>query len=391
MIYEMTEFIFSFSIAAIVYAYFGYPVVLCIVAFWKRCLKFTASGEPSERGIPSVTVIITVRNEERVIRDKLLNTLALKYPPGAESNQFEIIVASDASDDQTTEIVREYSATGVKLVALAARGGKERAQAEALGHATGEIIVFTDARSSLPPEALSRLVAYFSDPRVGAVSSVDRVTTSASGSSGEGLYVIYEMWLRRLESACHSLIGLSGSCFAVRKVVCSPFLTNVPSDFQFLINARKQGFIGIHAEDATCSYESVKTEEAEFTRKVRTVLRGIHTLFSYKEMLNPFRFGFFSIQLLSHKLCRWLVPFFILLAGGSLFILSRSSFGYTALFFIGIVFFLLAAIGYFRPALRRNLLLKVPLFFTVSNLAILSAWIKYLSGERTVKWDPSQR
>src|SRR4030095_3718112 len=135
--------------------------------------------------------------------------------------RLEVLIASDASDDATDEIVREYAGRGVRLVRAPQRKGKEHAQGLAISVATGEILVFTDAATILEASALRRLMENFADPAVGAVSTED-VTVGAHGNrTAEGLYVKYEMWIRRLEGRFHSLVGLSGSCLAIRKQLSS--------------------------------------------------------------------------------------------------------------------------------------------------------------------------
>lgn len=384
--YCLWSVITTISICGVFYAYFGYPLLLLAI----NKLRESRQREfPSRRPFPTLSVVVTVRNEALVIRQKLENTLDLAYGGESERKDLQIIVASDASDDGTDEVVREFESRGVELVRLPKRGGKERAQAAAISRAHGEIVVFTDAKVKLERDALENYVRYFNEPSIGCVSSVDRV--SGETGSGEGFYVRYEMWLRRLETEFGSLVGLSGSCFAVRKEVCRGWRTDIPSDFAALIQAKRLGFHGVSAEDVICSYSAVKTEEEEFRRKVRTVLRGITTFISCREMLNPFKYGAFSWQLFSHKLARWLVPIFMLLSAFGLLVLAGQGGIWSALFFCGVVFVSLAVAGYLRPALRGFLIVKIPLFFMVTNMGIGAAWIRYFSGERSVAWDPSAK
>ncbi len=380
----MLVFLTWLSISCIFYAYLGYPLlllVLCAVGRAKPVLKSSKTED-----VPSVSVIIAARNEKSTIAKKIENTLALQYPI---KDHVQILVASDCSDDGTDDIVRSYKKHGVLLVSLLNREGKERAQAETLKQSRGEIVVFTDARSMLRIDALENIVAYFSDPTVGAVSSVDQVIEQEQGGSGERMYVQYEMWLRKLESLVGTLIGLSGSCFAVRRVFCDRFRVDVPSDFNLLLQGVERGYRGVHGDDVVCTYESLKTEELEFVRKVRTVLRGMSTLFSFPKVMNPVSFGAVSLQMISHKLFRWLVPFFIIISGLCLFFLRKDSMLYAVMFYSGFIFFSLAILGYIFPALRKSKVCKLPLFFSVTNLAILVAWWRYLTGRRSQTWEPT--
>src|SRR5262245_62965387 len=197
------------AVSLVVYTYLGYPCVLWVVARIRprRVLK--------QRNFPGVSIIIAARNEADKIRQKIDHTLALDYP----AERLEILVASDASADGTDEIVNEYSGHGVRLVRAPQRRGKEHAQGLAIAVARGEILVFTDAATLLERDALWRLLANFADPTVGAVSTEAVIVDDHGNPTAEGLYVKYEMWVRRLEGRFHSLVGLSGSCFAIRKAL----------------------------------------------------------------------------------------------------------------------------------------------------------------------------
>ena len=378
------------SLFCVFYAYLGYPVTLFILNTFG--LKPARNTTPfSRKELPRISMIITVRNEANVIREKLSNTFALSYGgQNVPNSMVELIVASDASDDDTDKIVAEYAKSGVKLVALPQRGGKETAQRAAIEVAQGEVMVFTDAKIRLESNALENFAAYFSDPTVGAVSSVDRVEGAVG--SGEGMYVRYEMRLRELESAYDTLVGLSGSCFAVRKSVSDHIRTDIPSDFALLIEARRQGMRGVNAPDVVGSYQAVASEKAEFDRKVRTVLRGITTLFACKEVMNPSVYGSFAWQVISHKLMRWLVPFFLVIIAFGLFDLSLSVGGiYETLAIVMILFVAAAGAAFFSPAAKETIFCRVPLFFLLVNAGIAVAWWRYLGGQRSTAWTPSNK
>ncbi len=378
-------FVLLLCIFTVFYAYFGYPI--CLWLLIKLGFRRRKAAPIAE--LPSVTIIITVRNEQGSIRGKLDNTLDLRFKDKfANEGGVQIIVASDASDDGTDKIVLAYAADGVELVRLEARGGKEVAQKKAIESARGDIIIFTDSKIELEPHALELFVQYFQDSAVGAVSSVDRIEGQ---ESGEGAYVRYEMWLRSLESEFSTLIGLSGSCFAVRRSIAANIRSDIPSDFALLLEARRQGLAGVHAPDIIGTYQAVATHEAEFKRKVRTVLRGITTLFASAEVMNVSRYGSFSWQVISHKLCRWLVPWACLLGAGLLIALAMESWAYLFLELGMWAFCILAAVGYFHPDYREKLYCKLPLYFVIVNAAILMAWLNFFAGKRTVAWNPSDK
>lgn len=380
------------SLLLIFYAYLGYPLILwCLNEFKPPVAPTNVTAVVT---LPkSVSVIITAHNEARVIREKLENTLAAAgaFTALGDGYSAEVIVASDGSTDDTDKIVAEFAVDGVKLVALPKASGKEYAQQAAVAAASGEVIVFTDAKVTLDEQAVVNISRYFSDNSVGAVSSIDVVDGAASDGSGEGLYVRYEMKLRALESRFNTLVGLSGSAFAVRRDVASEWRTDLPSDFAQLLRAQRMGLRGVHGADVVCRYKPVATEEEEFSRKVRTVLRGLTAFFSEISVLNPLEYRAFSWQIFSHKLCRWLVPPAFIIAFIGSYLLSLGS-GFFFLCFLGLFGLSLAAlVGYVHPHQRQNKGVKVALYFMIANVAILRAWVRYLSGERTVRWVPSEK
>lgn len=377
----MFNSILFISLLLIFYAYGGYPLSLLIVSIWKRR---EIKGETFH---PSTTLIITVYNEEKRIREKIENTLAIKYP----SEKLQIIVASDGSSDRTNEIVEGYLDRGVELLEIPDRGGKERAQKKAIKKARGEILVFTDVATILEPEGISRIVSNFSDPSIGCVSSEDRVLGDEGEPGGEGLYVRYEMWLRRLESKVNTLVGLSGSFFAARKEVCEDLIEDLDSDFCVLLNSVKMGLRGICDPRAIGYYRDLSDEKREYERKVRTVIRGITAFFRHTELLNMKKYGLFSYQYVCHKLLRWLVPFFLLLAFTSNLLIAGESIFYLFLFLLQAAFYgtgLLALKGFLS---REKIATKIPLYFLTVNASIAVAWWKYLRGKRVVTWEPSER
>jgi cellulose synthase/poly-beta-1,6-N-acetylglucosamine synthase-like glycosyltransferase len=368
------------AVAFITYAYFGYPLILALLATLRP--RAVAKGDVA----PKVSLIITAHNEKKRIREKIENSLLQVYSGG----QLEIIVASDYSTDGTDELVRSFDSRGVRLVRAPERRGKEHAQKLAMATAGGEILVFSDAGTTLPADGIQRIVRNFADPTVGCVSSVDRLVDREGKVSGEGAYVRYEMLLRRLETRAGSVVGLSGSFFAARREVCREWSTEVPSDFRILLDAVRMGYRGVSDEDSIGYYRAIADESREFERKIRTVLRGIAALMVNRDMLNPLRYGMFAWQLCSHKICRWLVPFFmilVLVSNGML--IGRA--GYLALFMIQIGFYAMACCGMWTSRFAQSRMLKLPAFFVVANLSIVSAWYRYASGQRMVSWTPSDR
>jgi len=374
--------LFWLSIIAIGYAYCGYPVAIFLLSRSRnREIKRDHSYHPK------VTFIATVHNEEARIKDKINNTLALDYPP----EKFEIIFASDASTDATDEIIGYHKR--LKLVRPEHRKGKEYAQKCAIEQSTGEILVFSDVATILKKDAIRNIVANFADESVGCVSSVDRFIEEDGSLSGEGAYVRYEMFLRKHESDVNTLVGLSGSFFAARSVVCNDWAIDLQSDFNTVLNSIRLNLRGVLDFNTPGYYKNIADEKKEFDRKVRTVLRGISVLAKNLSLLNPFKYGLFSWQLFSHKLCRWMVPFFLCTAlVSNIFLLMSGSF-YLLFFIIQIVFYALAGVGIAFPQYlnKANKLIKLQCYFMMVNGAISVAWWKFFTGKRAVFWQPTER
>jgi cellulose synthase/poly-beta-1,6-N-acetylglucosamine synthase-like glycosyltransferase len=375
----MLKVVFWFALLGSVYSYFLYPIILRLTP------RRDVSARSSRTESPRVSLIITAHNEEGRIREKILNCLELNY------SELEIVVASDASDDSTDQIVLGYEDKGVKLVRAEERKGKENAQLHAIRAAEGEILVFSDVATRIPSDAIEKLVSYFDDPTVGAVSSEDRFISRDGNVAGEGAYVRYEMFLRRLESARAGLVGLSGSFFAARKEVCQVWDILSPSDFNTALNCASQGLVAVTAPDVLGYYQDVQDPKKEYERKVRTVVRGLTAVTRHRNALNPRSFGWFAFQLSSHKLLRWAVPWCLVI----LFISTLSLFqlgGWYSIALLGqMVFYGIVLIGHFSRSLRDKTVVKIPYFFIQVNTAIAHATVRFLSGQRVTVWSPSKR
>ncbi len=398
----MMEIVFWCSVFMIFYAYFGYPACLFVLSLFKR-----PSGHVNSQNIkvfPHVSFIIAAYNEEARIEAKIKETVALDYP----EEKFEIIVASDCSSDRTDEIVNSFAGEGVILARAPERKGKENAQKCAVQASKGEILIFSDTATILDPEAIRNVVKNFTDPRIGCVSSEDRFIGKDGKISGEGAYVRYEMFLRKLESKVNTLVGLSGSFFAARRSVCENFADDLQSDFNTLLNSIKLNMIGVTDPDSIGYYHDLEDEKKEFNRKVRTVLRGISVFMSNLSLLNPLNYGLFSWQLFSHKLCRWLVPFFLITAIFTNICLLSSPFFFIVFILQGLFYFI--AVYYYKNEIiapkeklkrintnesdlykQTAVIMKILYFFVSVNISILVAWWKYLKGDRATFWNPSKR
>jgi cellulose synthase/poly-beta-1,6-N-acetylglucosamine synthase-like glycosyltransferase len=373
------EFFFWLSLAAVCYAYIGYPLLLLVI---NRVRPGTRSAAGTDY-LPSVTMIIPVHNEQNVIGKKIDNLLGLDYPV----DLLDILIVSDGSTDATREIVEQKLRPPIRFSALPARGGKAAALNAALQQADNEIVVFSDASILLEKDALRHIVNQFQDSSIGCVSGEDRI----AGASGEGAYGAYELFLRRQESQLFSIVGASGSFYAQRQSLCEPFQEGAAPDFLSVLQTVEKGYRAVTEPAAVGTMTAVKRTGDEFNRKVRTLIRGMTALFRKPRLLNPLRRPLFAFTLISHKIMRWLVPFFLVALLVANLLLLDSGF-FRAVFLLQLFFYLLAggaALGLF--GLQRTMIGKIPLYFVAVNIAILVAWLRYLRGVRQEIWSPSSR
>lgn len=379
----MLQFLFWLFLLLSIYSYFIYPFVLILLA-----RRGDTSVTPHAGGAVQLplTMIVTAFNERARIREKIENTLAIDYPG------LEIIIASDSSTDETDAIVGEYAARGVKLVRAPERLGKENAQAWAIRAASGAVLVFSDVATQIPADALHKLSAYFSDPQVGAVSSEDRFISADDGAiAGEGAYVRYEMWLRRMESSLAGLVGLSGSFFAARKEVCEEWDIHSPSDFNTALNCARRGLRAVTAPDVLGFYKDLKDPAKEYQRKVRTVLRGITATALHTDALSVPRFGLFAFQVWSHKIMRWGVPWFLLVLLLVNWLLVGEGWFYTLSLLGQLAFYATAIAAHYRDDIKEHPVARIVYFFVQVNVAIADACCRFLAGKRMTTWQPSAR
>jgi len=373
------------SLIGSTYSYFIYPSILFFLPK-KRSLR-SDNNTNTTNPLPYISIIITAYNEETRIKNKIENTLATDYP----AEKREILIASDGSTDKTNQYAREYDTQEVQLIEVRDRKGKENAQLQAIKHAGSEILIFSDVATQIPENAFHIITEIFKNSSIGAISSEDRFITEDGKVAGEGAYVKYEMWLRKLETEVNSLVGLSGSFFACRKSICDNWDINVPSDFNTALNCVNNGYVAVSAPELLGYYPNIKDESKEYQRKLRTVIRGMAALASKISVLNPFKFGLFAFEVFSHKLMRWLVPWFMLSLFISNLLIWDNNLFYTALLTGQLAFYALAVAGFASKTLRKNTLVKIPYFFMQVNIAIAHAGIQFLAGKRITKWEPSKR
>jgi glycosyltransferase involved in cell wall biosynthesis len=368
------------------YAYVAYPAII-----WAFASK-RPRGNDSVQGNdwPAVTITVPVYNAASSIRITLERLLELDYP----RDRLQVLVLSDASNDGTDDVVREFAGRGIELIRAPNRRGKTAAENAAVAVACGDILVNVDATVVVPAGSLKRLIRVFDDPTVGVASGHD-VSVGAADKQDTGAesgYTSYEMWVRDLETRAGTIVGASGCFYGIRRLIrVSALPSGLSWDFASTLVGREQGYRSVSVPDAVCIVPRTAEIRFELRRKARTMARGLSTLFHFRALMNPFIYGRFALMLISHKLLRW-VPYLLapvaLLALALLATQSSSA----ALVLMGVLAAMLVGtvvITYGRPIAFRPLALAG--FAVAVFSAGFLAWLDALRGTRTVTWEPTPR
>ena len=366
------KLLFWLCFALITYTYFGYAVWL-----WLR-VRLHRRPILQSPITPTVSIVIAARNEEASLPAKLENLRNLNYP----QEQLQIIVASDGSTDRTASILRN-PANRVVPVILDESNGKAIALNEAVKRATGDILVFLDARQTIDPNAVSELVACFADPEVGAASG-ELLLESAPGISSAnalGIYWKIEKIVRKLESASGSVIGVTGAIYAIRRELYTEIPRGTLLDDVFVpMNVARIGKRIVFQPSAIARDRVFSEKGKEFSRKVRT-LTGNYQLLRLAPWLlsseNPLFFRF-----VSHKLLRLLVPLLLVLMLVASAMLKAPF--YTTVFWLQVAFYVLAILGTLSPSTRRFRPVAVANTFVMLNAAAALAFYNFVAGRSRV-------
>ena len=385
-VFALAVVIAAAPIVTALYAYVAYPAIIWAVA--RRRPRTDAAVQ--DNNWPAVTITVPVYNAVSSIRITLERLLDLDYP----RDRLQLLVLSDASNDGTDDVVREFAGRGIELMRAPNRTGKTAAENAAVSVAHGDIIVNVDATVVVPSGSLKHLVRVFDDPTIGVASGRD-VSVGAGDKHDAGAesgYTRYEMWVRDLETRAGTIVGASGCFYGIRRLIrVSALPSGLSWDFASTLVARYQGYRSVSVPGAVCIVPRTAEIRFELRRKARTMARGLSTLFHFRALMNPFRYGRFALMLISHKLLRWvpylLAPVAVLALG---LLAARSSIA--AMLLAAVVVGLLAgavAIMYGRPIAFKPLALAG--FAVAAFSAGFLAWCDALRGTRMVTWDPTPR
>ena len=368
------------------YTYVVYPFLLKVIACF-----FKTEYEVNETYRPFVSVLIAAYNEEKVIEEKILNLSQLDYP----ADKIEFLIGSDGSSDRTVEIAKRYSHISNLKVFDLPRGGKVSALNSLLKKAKGEVLVFSDANTMYDSKAILELIKYFTDNRIGCVSGQLRYKIDASsgqGAKSESTYWKYENWVKVLESKIGRLSGANGAIYAVKQGLISQIPKGIINDDFYIASSILQSGYDVILETEAIAYEEPNDEfDSQFKRHVRDGAGHYQAIAVFWRMLFPRKGSFVHV---SHRVIRWLVPFFLIAAFIFNAVLVEQSVFMAVLFICQMLGYLIILVYYFgvkkcergKKGILNNLLNIVFYFFSV-NLALLLGFIRFIRKQQKATWE----
>jgi cellulose synthase/poly-beta-1,6-N-acetylglucosamine synthase-like glycosyltransferase len=377
-------FLFLGSIAIIVYTYIVFPLLLIVRGLIKPM------SHKTDTIVPSVSLIIAAYNESESVEAKIKNIKALDYP----LDKFEVIIGSDGSDDGTNELIRKYKDKTIQLFELP-RQGKADTLNSIVKQATGDILVFSDANSLYAPDAIQKLVQHFADEQIGGVAGNQRYITTkdTQDNIGETSYWSFDRQLKIWESVGGSVISATGAIYAIRRELFQSVPLGVTDDFVTSVRVIAQGYRLVYEPNAV-AYENVaKDQKREFRRKVRVMTRGFNAVLFMAELLNPLKYGFYALQLFTHKVLRRLlyIPM-ILIFLSNIFLLS-AGWIYVLTFVSQLAIYTIALLGAWmiRYGIPLPKIVSLITFACMVYLAAIFASWNVLRGNRITLWSTDTR
>lgn len=373
---------FWLSMGLLLYTYLGYPLLLAAFAATRPKPK-----EPPPY-FPKVSVLIAAHNEEDTLAKTIRNTLSLDYP----ADKLELIVASDASTDGTDSILQSIRDPRVRWLRLPTQAGKTQAQNQAVRLSKADVIVFSDATTVYDRQAIRLLVRHYADPTVGGVSGRYEYLDADVGRpavAGTAVFWRYENLLKYLQSRVGTMTGSSGCIYSVRRSLYTPLPPQSCSDLVEPLTLVRKGYRVIFERRALAFESSCRTISEEFRMRVRVAAHGIDSILENHDLLNIFRHGWVSLQLISHKVLRWMTPLFLLNAWMmSALLTTRPVF--RALFFAQTLFYAGSMLLAWAPRRGRWRLLGLPFQLCALHAAIIVGVSELISGKVYTVWRPAR-
>ena len=383
---------FWISVFIIFYAFAGYGIVLYFLVLFKRKFSPNTVHYYSLEALPTATLIIAAFNEADIIRQKIDNTLALKYP----ANKLKIVIVTDGSSDGTHNIVEQFPQ--IILLHNNERKGKINAVHRAMEKISTEIVIFTDANTFLNTDALINIARHYKNEKVGAVAGEKRVQidTSSDATAGEGFYWKYESALKKWDSELYSVVGAAGELFSIRTALYKPVPNDIIlDDFMLSMNIAMMGYKIVYEPEAYAIETSSANVKEELKRKIRIAAGGIQSIIRLKGLFNLMKYPVLSFQYISHRVLRWTItPFLLVLVFlvNIYLLFTQFSLLYALLLLMQIIFYTAAAAGWLLQKKQIKIkILFIPYYFCLMNVAVVAGIMRYIKGTQQAAWDKAKR
>jgi cellulose synthase/poly-beta-1,6-N-acetylglucosamine synthase-like glycosyltransferase len=379
------ELVFWLCVAPIVYAYAVYPVLVWTLS--RLFGRLPASRHLADGELPSVSLLIAAHNEEHVIARRVANALALDYPPG----RLEIVIASDGSSDTTARIVSGMGDRRIRLLESPIRRGKAMVLNAAFRSVRGDIVLLSDANTFTDPDAVRQIVRWFADPQVGIVCGRLVLTDPATGRNVDSLYWRYETFLKRCEGRLGALLGANGAIYAIRKSIFTGIRKDtIVDDFVIPLITRLRSNCSIVYDYEAIAYEETPRDfSAEFNRRSRIGAGGFQSMVRLGSLLVP-RHGWVAFTFFSHKVLRWLCPFFMIGALLTNLLLIDQTF-YRLTMMLQLTGYGLSVLGLATGTMASFRVLRLATMFTTMNVALLVGFWRWVSGGQRGIWQRTAR
>jgi len=379
------EPLFWLAILAVLYAHPGYIGLLWLLTLIKN------NPVKKQDITPSVSLVISAYNEEKVLARKIQNALDLDYP----ENLLEIAIISDGSTDRTNDIIREYADRDSRILPciVPVNKGKDACLNDFVPELRGEVILFSDATSFYEKDLIHTIIRPFADERIGFVTGSTRYFSSSEGIRVEaiGLYSKLERLTKSLESKIGSCVGADGAVFAIRKALFSSLKPHEINDLMLPLLIVKKRYRGVLEETAYCREEAAEGIENEFRRQVRITTGTLRSLFNRETFLNPFHYPLFLFEVISHKVMKLITPFLLIVIFLSNCVIALRSSFYALLLGLQLFFYILAYSSYKFDRIRNmNPFISIASTFTITNLAMLKGWLAYITRKDYSTWSPER-
>ena len=390
MLTELAEIIFWFSILAIAHTYLFYPAIIILLSIRKKNNSIIYN---SITEMPEISIIMAVRNAEKVIEKKIISIFENTY----DINKIKFYIGSDASDDNTDKIILELKNKypGLLYTRFENRVGKVQIINALEQKANSGILVFTDVHAFLDKRAIENIVKHFFNPDIivvcGCLKNLKPINKGIAHQ--ENIFMKQEFKLKYAEGKLWgTTIGAYGAFYAIRKTSFSPVPVNfIVDDFYISLKAITKKGKAI-CEPSAIAYENVSASlKTEFKRKMRISIGNFqnlrilyHVLFSKKLTLS---FAFFS-----HKILRWVSPIFIFFSIISSATLFNKNLFHSIFFIIIMLSLISTIIDYFSRKIEIHvIILRSIAHFYYMNLALLLGMFKFMKGVNTNVWEPTNR